>query len=211
MLARLHRSRMTLTRRTRWRKRVSVRRRASGRAHYNYFRDYDPAKGGYVESDPIGLFGGASTYAYVRDNPLLLSDPLGLCDCAPGSAKYSNQTIAARVAIRAANPESIVRNVEYCGAVCKDRSTGKYFTTGPVRGTVSGCSRASVPCPDCSTWVAIWHTHGGPDPAYSPEEFSQQDMDFADKNNIDNYVGTPSNQFLHYPSHSGAPYRRGRL
>jgi RHS repeat-associated protein len=47
--------------------------------HYNYFREYDPAVGGYVESDPIGLGAGSfSTYAYVGGDPLGSIDPLGL-------------------------------------------------------------------------------------------------------------------------------------
>jgi RHS repeat-associated protein len=58
---------------------VSVRRLASGRAHYNYFRDYDPFTGGYQQSDPIGLHGGSwSTYRYAAGNPVSKIDPLGL-------------------------------------------------------------------------------------------------------------------------------------
>lgn len=46
--------------------------------HYNYFRDYDPSTGRYVESDPIGLRGGFNTYSYVSNNPLAMIDTLGL-------------------------------------------------------------------------------------------------------------------------------------
>lgn len=46
--------------------------------HYNYFRDYDPETGLYVESDPIGLNGGLNTYGYVGANPVGNIDPLGL-------------------------------------------------------------------------------------------------------------------------------------
>jgi RHS repeat-associated protein len=44
----------------------------------NYFRDYDPAIGRYVESDPAGLRGGLNTYAYVRNETVELVDPKGL-------------------------------------------------------------------------------------------------------------------------------------
>jgi len=47
--------------------------------HYNYFRDYEPGTGRYVESDPIGLLGGISTYGYVGGQALTQTDRFGLC------------------------------------------------------------------------------------------------------------------------------------
>jgi hypothetical protein len=50
----------------------------SGASLYNYFRDYDPQTGRYVQSDPIGLAGGLNTYAYANLDPLRWIDPFGL-------------------------------------------------------------------------------------------------------------------------------------
>lgn len=49
-----------------------------GRSHQNYNRDYDPAVGRYVESDPLGNVDGPNTYLYAKADPILLSDPFGL-------------------------------------------------------------------------------------------------------------------------------------
>ncbi|MDO3520323.1 RHS repeat-associated core domain-containing protein [Ralstonia pseudosolanacearum] len=48
--------------------------------HYNASRDYDPAGGRYIQSDPVGLGGASfSTYAYVKGQPTRYSDPKGQC------------------------------------------------------------------------------------------------------------------------------------
>jgi RHS repeat-associated protein len=56
--------------------------------HYNYFRDYDPSTGRYIEADPIGVLYGKNTppkgrplnhlFTYAGNNPIRFDDPSGL-------------------------------------------------------------------------------------------------------------------------------------
>jgi RHS repeat-associated protein len=53
--------------------------------NYNYFRDYNPAIGRYVEADPIGIQKGKNhLYGYVNANPVTGIDALGLAGCNSG-------------------------------------------------------------------------------------------------------------------------------
>jgi len=63
---------------------------------YNYFRDYDPTLGRYIQADPIGLAGGINRYAYVGGNPhthteqvpLPTVEPAGSGTCSgPGASR----------------------------------------------------------------------------------------------------------------------------
>jgi len=78
---------------------------------YNYFRDYDPITGRYVESDPIGLDGGLNTYGYVGGNALHLVDPQCLAMAIPtGISQTINLALA--IGLISSMPDNSTNNID---------------------------------------------------------------------------------------------------
>jgi RHS repeat-associated protein len=58
--------------------------------HYNHFRHYDPEPGRYITPDPLGLDPAPNPAGYV-DNPVTMSDPMGLAPCMDAMRQMAEQ------------------------------------------------------------------------------------------------------------------------
>lgn len=100
--------------------------------HHNYFRDYDPQTGRYVQSDPIGLKGGINIYGYVNANPLTKFDRFGLMGTAVG---WGVRFATAGTAMAIDGPLPI----------------GDFIAAGIIaKGLYDACAK-NEPCPPCKT------------------------------------------------------------
>jgi RHS repeat-associated protein len=113
-------------------------RDAESGLHNNYFRDYDPNTGRYIESDPIGLDGGLNTYAYVDNHPIAFTDPLGLTKFSIGAnASFQNTAAGASMSGSAGidSTGNVCFEFQVCGRVGPGISVGATFEGTIAQGT----------------------------------------------------------------------------
>jgi hypothetical protein len=113
-------------------------------------------------------------------------------------SSHETADLAALAALREWNPVSKRENREYAGSICKQRDD-TFIPSPPNPGGRD--SSTPSPCPDGTTRVATYHTHGSWDPNYveqSPdgpidwnETFSGRDRIVANNRGVPDYLGTP--------------------
>lgn len=104
---------------------------------YNYYRDYDPQTGRYIQSDPIGLRGGLNTHAYARNEPVRRVDPLGLdtVTATIGGSLVGGAGIAGSVGVYVSNKPfdvGVIVQGEYGYGVNLGGSVQFGYQTGPL-------------------------------------------------------------------------------
>jgi RHS repeat-associated protein len=80
---------------------------------YNRARYYDPISGRFISEDPLGFAAGVNFYSYVRDNPINLVDPSGLC---PDTSSPSQDCLNA-LATAGANTDALTRATDNWSAI----------------------------------------------------------------------------------------------
>lgn len=115
---------------------------ASG-LYYNYMRDYDPVTGRYTQSDPAGLLGGISTYAYVGNDPLMDTDPYGLFGWrdAAGFVPVLGSALDAYDAYKCGNYGMMALNI---GLALTDLTGTGAIIKGLTVGTMKFASRKAI-------------------------------------------------------------------
>ena len=57
-------------------------------------RYYDPGAGRFLNRDPVGMEGGVNVYAYCTNNPVNLTDPLGLWEVSVGGFTFDGDVVS---------------------------------------------------------------------------------------------------------------------
>lgn len=129
---------------------------------YYRARYYSAGEGRFLSEDPIGFRGGINFYAYARNNPVNVQDPLGLepsdsCSCPCRSGNWSVQPMGGGSFGAALGPWGFGSSVTYGTIQCYENPSSRRrvkitcrVTGGVFLGAGVGVSASSTTVPDVS-------------------------------------------------------------
>jgi RHS repeat-associated protein len=97
--------------------------------NYNARRDYNPALGRYIETDPAGLTSDKTLYVYAQSNPLRYIDPLGLACQLVSSVLVGNAHLGTSITTQYSGWQFVSWAPVSIGCVCTWKKTGVTRTT----------------------------------------------------------------------------------
>lgn len=115
--------------------------------HYNYFRDYDPAIGSFIQPEPLGLVGDIQLYRYARSNPLRFVDPDGR-QAIPIGGGAAGTGLGGLGGFGLPNPFSRPRRTD--DPLSEAMSQGG--SSSASSSSLSSSSSCPVPCPPCTPY-----------------------------------------------------------
>ena len=118
-----------------------------------------------------------------------------------GISTSPQQHNTARRILNDVNPKSVRENREYGGIIFRNPD-GSYSNTNPTRGDQDSLL-IPLETPEGTRATAFYHTHAAFDPRYDNENFSPTDINSANLNNLDSYLGTPAGAFKFYDVSQG--------
>jgi RHS repeat-associated protein len=171
---------------------------------YYRARYFDPTAGRFLSQDPLRFAAGYNFYMFVRNNPVMLTDPLGL---RPGD-KYPTRDCAGYDAVADINWLGLIMGWEYGGTVYQNLD-GTYSYTPPITAGLPDAVNVAPPyvvLPPDVYISGFYHTHplgnwpGVPYPFYDNEQLSTTDrwlpltamLNFKTQEIPAAYLGTPN-------------------
>ena len=172
---------------------------------YARARYLDTRAGRFISADPLGISGGLNAYSYVRNRPVLWTDPSGL---RPYVDKYKSIDCAAITALSEIWQRSAAEGIEYAGTIYANADGKTFSYTQAWRGGNGESDNhfftfnqdpASLAFKRIG--VGVYHSHHGGvnknGEEYAPERFSERDkwnrwgLSQAAGRQILSYVSTP--------------------
>lgn len=143
----------------------------TGLFHFNA-RDYNAALGTWVQKDPGGYIDGCNQYQFTRDNPVVNSDPSGLCNyCGFAKALNAANQLAKHYAQEANEAYDSAANTVQSVAVAAGATVAIYIATNASTPNSSTAPPRSSPAPGYTVpdeyGVGMWwqYTHSSETPA----------------------------------------------